>query len=212
MSKQWSDINLAQFQDIHRLSLDESLDEMTKRERLVSVLYNLSEKQVEELSLKEFNDLSRDCVFLQAEIIPGKPQKYINIGKKKYGIVYDVRKLKHRQYVEILHFSEKPIENMHLIMASLVQPIKWGFWKSNKTDDHEAIANDMLNAKLVDVYHSCVFFCNLYMGLIEVIKASLEAEMMEDGMNRKQAQETVHTSLQVMRGFTQHQKSQRWSA
>ena len=204
--KQWSNLSIAQFQDIHRLSLNTSLDEMSKIERAIAILYNLSEEDVGNLPIDHFNKLAKDCAFLQSEIIPGKPQKYIKVGTKKYGILYDVRKLKHRQYVEILHFSEKPIDNMHLIMASLVQPIKWGFWKSNKVSSHESIANDMLNAKLVDVYHSCVFFCNVYSSLLEVIKASLVAEMMSKGMTKNQAEEMILISRQAIHGFTQPQK------
>ncbi|HEX2684635.1 MAG TPA: hypothetical protein VHL77_11910, partial [Ferruginibacter sp.] len=70
----------------------------------------------------EFNKLAKECSFLTGEKMPGKPVNSFRIGRNKYVINYKPTTLKHRQYVEILSFAEKPIENMHYIMASLVNP------------------------------------------------------------------------------------------
>lgn len=206
----WSDISVQQFQDIHRLSLSTELDEMDKVTRTIAILYNKTENEVDNLPMGEFNRLAKGCSFLFTDTVPGKSEKYIYSGTKKYGIIYDPKKLKHRQYVEVVHFGEKPIDNMHLIMASLVQPIKWGFWKSNKTENHEAVAQDMLQARVIDVYHSCVFFCKLYGNLIEVIKASLVRGMMSRGLTKDQAESLVQASRQAIAGFTQQEKWQLW--
>ena len=204
----WSDISVAQLQDIHRLSLNTDLDDMDKVTRSIAILFGKTENEVDNLSMHEFSSLARSCNFLFNDTIPGKPEKYIRIGSKKYGIQYDPKKLRHRQYVEIIHFSEKPIENMHFIMASLVQPVKWGIWRANQSKDHEAISQDMLNARVIDVYHSCVFFCKLYANLIGVIKGSLVAEMKRKGLTTEQAEMMVTYSQNAMDGFIQPGKWQ----
>ena len=208
MKLSWDNITVQQFQDIYRLSLNTSLDEMDKLERVICILYNKTEKEVEELSMQEFKECAKECSFVLTDKIPGKPVKYIKVGARKYGIQYAVHKLRHRQYVEILHFSEKPIENMHYIMASLVQPIKFGIWKKNEAEMHETISLDMLNAKVVDVYHTCVFFCKLYVNLIKNIQGSLVVEMMSKGMTKTQAETVLNASATVMDGFIQHTNSQ----
>lgn len=204
----WSDITVSQFQDIHRLSLDTDLDDMDKVTRSIAILFNKTENEVDNMAMYEFSNLAKQCNFLFTDTIPGKPEKYISIGSKKYGIQYDPKKLTHRQYVEVIHFSEKPIENMHLIMASLVQPVRFGLWRKNKASDHEKIAHDMLNARVIDVYHSCVFFCKLYANLIGVIRGSLVSEMMMKGLTKDQSESLVSHSQNAMDGFIQPEKWQ----
>jgi predicted AlkP superfamily pyrophosphatase or phosphodiesterase len=204
----WNNLTLQQFQEIHKLSTDTSLDEIEKVSRTICIIHGLTEMQVDDLAITEFNRLAAECKFLNTDAIPGKPVKSFRVGVKKYAINYKPTTLKHRQYVEILHFADKPVENMHLIMASLVNPVKWGFKKKNKAEDHEAIANDMLNAPLLPVYHSCVFFCKLFKGLIEHTQGFLIKEMMDKGATRKQAISLVASSLNAMDGFIQQSKSE----
>ena len=97
---------------------------------------------------------------------------------------------------------------MHLLMASIVEPVKWGFLpKPNNVDDHEKYATDMLNAKLIDVYHASVFFCKVYRDLISYGRSYLEADMMKQGMNPMVAKETLTNLINTMDGFIPQNKS-----
>ncbi|MGN6416111.1 MAG: hypothetical protein ACTHMC_01375 [Pseudobacter sp.] len=204
----WGTITVQQFQDIHRLSLTPDIDDFERVERAICILFDMTEQQLGDLPVKEFTALARQCTFALTDQVPGKPVKSFRIGRKKYAITYDPTKLRHRQYVEILTFGDKPIENMHYIMASLVQPVRWGMRRKNEAKDHEAISADMLNAKLVDVYHSCVFFCKLWLSLMERIRASLVFQMMQTGMTQSTAQELLSSSINAMAGFIQPGKWQ----
>jgi hypothetical protein len=205
----WEKITLGQFQDIHKLSTDTELDEMEKISRVICIIFNKTETEVDEMRLSEFNKLASECAtFLKTDKIPGKPVRSFRVGLNKYTINYKPTSLKHRQYVEILHFASKPVENMHNIMASLVNPVKWGIRRDNKADDHSIVANDMLNAPLLAVYHSCVFFCKLYKDLIVHIQDYLIKEMMQKGATMKQAQELVTSSIAAMDGFIPLKKPQ----
>ena len=93
-------------------------------------------------------------------------------------------------------------------MASIVEPVKWGFIpKPNNVDDHEKYATDMLNAKLIDVYHASVFFCKVYRDLISYGRSYLEADMMKQGMNPMVAKETLTNLINTMDGFIPQNKS-----
>lgn len=209
----WSDITVQQFIDIYRLSLSRDLDEMERVERVIAILFDKSEQEVENLTVAEFNTMARQCAFVMTPEIPGKPVKQIKIGKRRYSIIYDPTKLRHRQYVEVIHFGDKPIEHMHLIMASVVQPVTWyGRRLKNEAEQHEAIASDLLNARVIDVYHSCVFFCKLYVNLIQHMRVSLVQEMMRKGVTRDQAILLVDNSWSAMAGFIAHEKPQHLNA
>lgn len=205
----WPDITVQQFIDIYRLSLTPPIDEMERVERIICILYNMSEQEVEDLPMKEFSAIAKQVAFVMSGKIPGKPVKQIKVGRQRYDIIYDPTKLRHRQYVELIHFGDKPVEQMHMIMASVVNPVNWyGRRLKNKAEDHQSIASDLLNARVIDVYHSCVFFCKLYVNLIQHIKAYLVVEMMEKGATKDQALTLVNSSQDAMAGFIAHEKWQ----
>lgn len=175
---------------------------MEKVERAIAILYDLTERQVEELSVSEFNGYAKESAFVLTPKIPGKPVRQIKVGKRRYSIIYDPTKLRHRQYVEIIHFGDRPIENMHLIMASVVQPVTWyGKRLKNEAEDHPAIASDLLGARVIDVYHTCVFFCKLFANLISSIRVYLVTQMMMEGMRKEDAMMLVDSSRSAMDGF-----------
>jgi len=197
----WNKITLGQFQDIYRLSQDKELDEMERISRVISIIYGLSEAQVEDLTIPKFNELAKSCAFVMNGEIPGKPVRSFRIGTKKFAINYKPQSLKHRQYVEILHFSEKPIDNMHYIMASLVNPVRFGFKLKNKADEHSKLSEAMLDAPFLAVYHSCIFFCKLYSNSIEAIRPYLISEMMSKGMTEMEANRLMTVSISALDGF-----------
>lgn len=202
----WNNITLQQFQDIYRLSINTELDEIEKLTRTVCIIHGLTESEVDDLTLMEFNKLSKECSFLLSDKIPGKVQKTFMVGLNKYAINYKPTTLKHRQYVEIITFAEKPIENMHNIMASLVNQVSiWGK-KKNLVDDHARIADEMLKAPLVSIYHSSVFFCKLYSALIKRIQGYLIKEMTSKGMTEQAASKLIMDSQSAMDGFIAQSK------
>lgn len=202
----WNTITLQQFQAIHALSKKTDLDDMDKVTQVICILYDKTEALVDEMTLQEYNRLAVECKPYLTDKIPGKPVKSFRIGTRKYAINYKPTTLKHRQYVEILSFSEKPVENMHNIMASLVQPVRFGFKLKNTASQHSKIADDMLNAPLIAVYHSCVFFCNLYHDLMLHIRDYLIKEMVMKGATKKQAEYLMTSSINAMAGFLAQNK------
>lgn len=204
MQPSWNNITVQQYQEVYRLAISKDLDDMEKLCKAIAILYDLTESQVDELSVLEFSKQAKQIEFIfNTSEIPGKPVRTIRIGKRKYAIPYKISELTHGQYIDILHFSEKPIENMHFIMARLVQPLQWGlFKKKNKAEEIHEVAEEMLSARLTDVYHSCVFFCKVYLNLIKAMEVSLIAEMTrEKKMTPEQAKALLNYSIESMAGF-----------
>lgn len=200
----WNDITVEQFLSIYKLSQTADLDDITRLERAVCILFDKTEKEVDEMTMAEFNRLSGQAAFVLTEQVPGKARRKIRANGKLYRINYSPSKLKHRQYVEVLHFGEKPVDNMHLIMASIVEPVTWyGKKLKNTADDHERIAADMLLAPVGQVYHSAVFFCSLYINLINSIRPYLENQLvtLKQAETMEQASEMITVLINAMAGF-----------
>lgn len=199
----WQDITVQQFIDLQRLAKNKTCDDFEKVEKSICIICDMTEKQVEELTLQEFNQYAKACADVMNEKMPAgvKPKKVIKAGRNSYEVEYNPKNLMHRQYVEIQYFSKDIFENIHLIMASIVKPIgRFGRRLKNEAESHQQYANDFLEAKIVDVYYSCVFFCKLYLNSMEHIKAYLIHEMMTKGASKEQAETLINTSQNAMAG------------
>lgn len=212
MRLSWKTITVQQFQQVYEISKDPALDEMDRAEKLVCILHNKTIHMINEMSIARFRNLAAKCYFaLDIDTLPGKQVRTLKANGKRYGINYSISKMKHRQYVESVHFGEKPIENMHQIMASIVQPINFfGKWGKNDADNHKDIASDLLQARLIDVYHSCVFFCKLYLNLINSIKPFLIQELIKKGVPEQEASGVLTISQSISAGCIAHEKWQPW--
>lgn len=205
----WKKLNVWQYQQIYNVynSKDTYLTEIELDSKLVSIVNNLTDAQVDSLPLSEFRELKKSILFL-TQPIEGKPVKYIPISKsKRYKINYDISKMPFARYIESKVFSEDLYNNLHKLAATMVIPQKriLGFWFSQKYDasKHQEYADDMLTARFIDVYHSLVFFYQIYRNWIEVSQDYMVSKMIQAGTTRDKAIEAVQNLCSILDGSTQ---------
>jgi len=195
----WQDINVFQFQQI--VKAREEKDSIERDSKLIAIINGWTERDVDSLPVYEFAKQKQKLNFLNDDI-SGKPVDYITVNGHRYKCIYDIRKINAARYIESKTFAQELIPNLHKIAASLIHPMKKSLfsWKLDKYDasKHEDYAQDMLEAKFVDVYHSVVFFYHVYRNWMEVSKGYLIAEMEKQGiMNPEKA---VADLLNIMDG------------
>jgi hypothetical protein len=202
----WKKLNVWQYQQIYNVynSKDKYLTEIEVDSKLVSIVNNMTDAQVDSLSLTEFRKLKRSIIFL-TKPIEGKPVKYISINKsKRYKINYDVSKMPFARYIESKVFSEDLYNNLHKLAATMVIPQKriLGIWFKQKYDasKHEQYSEDMLTARFIDVYHSLVFFYQVYRNWIEVSQDYMVSKLMQTGMTQEKAKEVVQDLCTTLDG------------
>jgi hypothetical protein len=202
----WNKINVWQYQQIYNAlnTKDKDATDLDLEVKLVGIVNNMTEMQIDSLPLNEYKELSKTIAFLN-EPIEGTPKKHISISnRKRYRINYDVSKMPFARYIESKVFSEDLYGNLHKLAATMVIPQrrKFGIWFDEKYDasKHQEYSDDMLNAKFVDVYHSLVFFYQVYRNWIEVSKGYLEKKMVEAGMQETQAKEVVQSLCSILDG------------
>jgi hypothetical protein len=202
----WDKINVWQYQQIYNAlnTKDKDATDLDLEVKLVGIVNNMTEMQIDSLPLTEYKELSKTIAFLN-EAIEGTPKKHIRISNsKRYKINYDVSKMPFARYIESKVFSEDLYGNLHKLAATMVIPQKrkFGIWFNEKYDasKHEEYSNDMLTARFVDVYHSLVFFYQVYRNWIEVSRGYLEKKMVEAGMQEAQAKEVVQSLCIILDG------------
>lgn len=206
----WNDITVLHYQTIYPYIKDESLTDIERDCKILSILTGKSEAQLDRLTWEEFKKLRASIRFLHDGEIKADPVEILRTPKRNFRINYDVRKNAVGRYIEVKHFAadeKNLIPNLHYIMASMVTPLKRGVFglTVDKYDAalHEQYANEIQGAKFNDVFYSMVFFCNLYANWMNLSKDYLVQNLMKQTKNltKEQALQLVQTLCSDMDGF-----------
>ena len=202
----WNELTVWQYQQIYPIVTKPEKDwtNLDVESKLVGILHNLTDTQVDSLSVSEFNKLRATLSFLDDKI-EGKPVKYTEVNGKRYRFVYDVQQMKAARYIETKVFSTELVSNLHKLAASMVMPQRktwYGMWVDDKYDaaKHSEYADDLQASNFIHIYHSVVFFYQVYRNWIEVSQAYLVKEMMNQGMSMELAQKGVQTLCEILDG------------
>lgn len=189
----WNELTLWQYQQLMPIMTNPNKDwtELDKEVKLLCVITGLTEYQIDSLNIEDLKELRKDLAFLD-EPIEGKPVDYITTNGKRYRMNYDIKNMPSARYIESKVFSKDTLGNLHKIAASMVIPQKknwYGKWIDDKYDasKHEEYSTDMQEANFIHVYHSLVFFYQVYRNWIEVSRDYMKVEMMKSGMTTEQA-------------------------
>ncbi len=193
----WNNLTLWQYQQIMPIITNPNKDwtELDKEVKLLSVITGLTEYQIDSLTIEDLKELRKDLAFLD-EPIEGNPVDFIVINGRRYRMNYDIKNMPAARYIESKVFSKDTLANLHKIAASMVIPQKktwFGKWVDDKYDasKHEQYSQDMQEANFIHIYHSLVFFYQVYRNWIEVSRDYMITEMTKAGMTTEQAEQVV---------------------
>jgi hypothetical protein len=202
----WNELTVWQYQQIYPIVTKPEKDwtNLDVESKLVGIIYNLTDTQVDSLSVGEFNKLKATLTFLDDKI-EGKPVKYTEVNGKRYRFVYDIQQIKAARYIESKVFSTDLVSNLHKLAASMVVPQKktwYGRWVDEEYNaaKHSQYADDLQASNFIHIYNSVVFFYQVYRNWIEVSRGYLVKEMMAKGLTTELAQGVVQTLCETLDG------------
>ena len=203
----WNNISVWQYQNIVKTLANKQEDEIEKSFKLIGIVYNMTENQVDSLTQAEYKAKLKECDFLNS-MPEGKPVNIIKVNGKRYRLIYDVTRMPFGRYVESKAFVGDIYGNLHKLGATMVMPQKrnWlGLWVDDKYDAsrHEDYAEDILQANFQDVYFSLVFFYQVFRNWIEVTRDYLVAKMMITGQTKEECSQVVADLCSILDGIIQ---------
>jgi hypothetical protein len=201
----WNNVTVFQYQQINEIYANaKDLSDLDLSVKVTSILKNLTEHQIDSLPVKELGPLLESISFVHTDIQP-QAVDLIKVNGRVYRCIYDVRNMPAARYIESKHFSSDVMGNLHKIFACMVIPQKktWFGWKDDKYDAsrHSEYAQDILEAPVVNVLGSVVFFYQVYRLWIKNSKAYLVQQMMKGGVTEKKAVEGWEALCSIMDGF-----------
>lgn len=200
------------FQQLYAISTL-PMDEFDRSVKMIGIMTGKSEAEILDFSVAKFERFAKD-VANSFEIITRKlqlqqPKNLIKTNGKYYRIHFNPAKepLNAGRYVEITTFGSEPIANLHKIMASIVNPLKWSWQKMRfemlpyDATKHDEVADDMLKADFAHAYHAAVFFYHVFKVSMQVSQDYLVMEKMQQGQTREMAMQSVSTLLNTLDGL-----------
>lgn len=114
---------IGRYMDIQEVSKDDSLEEVDRMVKIISILTGASEEDILHLPIAEFTELSSRANFLTAEGFRARPiaKKYI-VGKWDLIPVTDYRKLETCQYIDFKTYAQDMDANMVGMLSVLLVP------------------------------------------------------------------------------------------
>ncbi len=119
----YNKLTLAQYQDIQAVQKDESLEDIDKHTRILSILTGVPEDELMHLPIPEFTELSAKAQFLSAEgFKAGRMAKKYVIGGMELIPVTDFRKLETCQYLDFQTYAGDLDKYMAELISVLLVP------------------------------------------------------------------------------------------
>lgn len=192
----WHKITVEQYQQIYQV-YKEPIEEIDKIIHIISILYNKSEHEVNNLPVTTFHKLTAEInQTFSPELKTTIAYKYIKANGHRYKLSYEVGNLRFGQWAELQHFLKgNLIENLHKLAASIAAPMRFGIIAGkNDSEQHEKVANDFLQANFLKTYSSVVFFCHKWTGSKIDTKDYLEKKMEKtwEEMTIQEKEEQMH--------------------
>jgi hypothetical protein len=184
--------------------------------RPAAIIMDRTEHELDSLSTSEINDIGKQIAFVHTAVEP-QAQRIIEVRGKRYRCVYDVTMMPAARYIESKVFGQDVHKELHKIAACMVIPQRrhWLFgWVDDKYDaaKHSEYAEDMLHAPITAVLGSVIFFCDVYLTLINNSRVYLVRELMKrQNLPVAEAEAFVNDLCSVMDGIIQPNKLRRTS-
>ena len=119
----YNKLTLAQYQDIQAVQKDESLEDIDKHTRILSILTGVPEDELMHIPITEYTDLSAKAQFLTAEgFKAGRMAKKYVIGGMELIPVTDFRKLETCQYLDFQTYAGDLDKYMAELISVLLVP------------------------------------------------------------------------------------------
>jgi hypothetical protein len=202
----WNDLTVGQYQRLYGILKQTDKTNLDILTEIISVCEGYAIDEIDSWPFSKLVEKEKEYKFLESLDFDKTAKKYINIGKIRYKFVHKIQDIPAARYIESKHFlKEDFIDNLHSLMASCVMPMRktWRGWVEEKYDAklHSHYANDLRQAKFVEVYNCTLFFCRLYAELIKGLEPYLTKELAKITTVDKIAE--VQTALRLITdGFT----------
>jgi hypothetical protein len=169
ITKDWSDINVGQFQEYQKTLGEEpsnALEEQDLLERRAMALTGFDWDQLGQLTMKQLYAINN----IPKTDIKGKLKKRIKVAGRRYRVILDPTKEESLRYKMVMNACKEKDVQLHRLMFSVCVPINWmGKDQDLKPYEVQERLNEFKSMPMTIANPIVVFFCAVSENLTNVI-------------------------------------------
>lgn len=154
----WNDISVEQFIEIKNLKLEDFNSHFEYYKELISICYQKSNDEIDEMDIDEFDDLKNKISFLFTDI-PEKNKDIVLINNISFHFINNLNKITLAEWLDLEYYLLNDFNNNFTKILAILFRIKEeknSILFPDKFEEYESFsshrANLFLNIKLTDVY------------------------------------------------------------
>jgi len=201
IKKSWRDISINEYYQLKEISDDNSMEEYEKEVAIIAFLYNMTEDEVWNLNINDFNKLQVEKTWIyDFDFDKKKNFKKIEIKGNKYDVNIDIQKMNVAQYIDFqTYWSQR--DNMKNIIGNLLSIfiIPKGKKYNEGYDINEVIADIKDNIDIMTAQEILFFFLSSYLISIQIILNYLKWKIKRMKRKEKNKEEMEKLEKEVKR-------------
>lgn len=176
----WNELSVGQYITLLDIEQNQQLNIVEKQQKQLAVVENKDEEEYDNIKYRELIQKYYDKLSFLNEIPQTKPLDYIETKTRKYKFCFELNEITSGQYIDINTFSGNLME-INKIAACFFLPMEGDKYLEYGTIPHDKVADDLLDAKFIEVYSCMVFFYQLFKELISdtIISSKITKEQKE---------------------------------
>lgn len=161
----WDKLTVGQFISLYDIEVNANLNIIEKQQKMLSIVEGKPESYYDSFKYRDLITAYGERLSFFENIPETKPVDFLQVGSNRYKFVHELNEITAGQYIDILAFSGE-IMQLNKIAACFFLPMEGKRYQPYGKIPHDVVAEDLLDAKFLDVYGCMLFFCQLFNELI----------------------------------------------
>ena len=176
----WDKLTVGQFISLYDIEINGNLNIIEKQQKMLSIVEGKDEAYYDTFKYRDLITEYGEKLSFFDNIPETKPVDYLQTVTKRYKFCYEMHEITAGQYIDILAFAGE-IMQLNKIAACFFLPMEGKRYQPYGKIPHDVVADELLDAKFIEVYGCMLFFCQLFSELISntIISSVINQELAE---------------------------------
>lgn len=180
----WNELTLGQYITLLDIEQNQQLNIVEKQQKKLALVEGRDEEEYDYIKYRELVERYNDKLSFLHQLPHTKACDYIQTPKRRYKFCFELSEITSGQYIDINNFSDNLMQ-LHKSAACFFLPMQDDKYMDYGIIPHDVVAEDLLDAKFIEVHGCLVFFCQLLKDLInDTITSSTITEKTKENLIR----------------------------
>lgn len=172
----WSKLTLGQYLQMYDIEQSKNLNDLEKQVKMLCLIENKEESDYDHMKYVLFLERVKSVTDELKNVPEFKAVDYIEVNGNRYKFVHEINEITAGQFIDFNHFSGD-IMNLNKTAAVFFLGMKGERVCAYGEIPHSKVAEDLLDAKFVDIQGCLLFFYHVTITYILSMQTYSEEEM-----------------------------------